>query len=93
MTPEQVQKVKELHELRRILTHENVNHRAAKSRCKSTIETLRGKIKLEQLDMQKKDESINNNQRKIEEAGREIQSITGQSIIKWNCKNETATDK
>lgn len=86
MTPEQETRVKELYELRRALTHENVNIRAAKSRCKSIIESLRGKIKLEQLDIQKKEESINNNQRKIEEAGREIQAITGVSIIQWKSK-------
>lgn len=81
MTPEQEQRVKELLDLRNELTRKNVNHRAAKYKCNNRIDELTKAINLEKLDIEKRNKLINENQMKLEEAGREIQTITGQSII------------
>lgn len=86
MTPEQEKRVKELLEIRREISHTNFNHRAAKSRCHKRIEHFKKAIALEQLDIKNHDILINANQLKLEEAGREIQAITGESIIKWKSK-------
>lgn len=86
MTSEQEQRVKELIEIRKQLSHLNFNHRAAKSRCHKRMEHFKKAIALEQLDIKNHDALINANQMKLEEAGREIQAITGESIIKWKSK-------